>query len=99
MKEKIEEVVKLAKSRADKAQRGHTLASLSLQAEAQTVYGHLQLLHQDLEQTTLQHAWSFAHSQAAVARLAEDARQAIEKDAEATAGAIAAVEDRTTITQ
>lgn len=40
-----------------------------------------------------------AHTQDAVARLAADARQAIEQDRQATAGVIAAVEERATIAQ
>lgn len=99
IKEKIEEVLRLVESRADKAQRGKTLVSSSLQQDEQNTYAHLQLFHRDLELTGSHHAWSLGCTENAVAQLVMDTKEAKERDRQATAGAIAAVEERSTIAQ
>lgn len=99
MKEKMKEVIRLVESRAAKEQRGQTLPLLSLQKDVETVCGQRQQLHHDLEQTDSHHTWSLTQTQDAVARLLAVVRQAIEKNRQAIAGAIAVVEERGTITQ
>lgn len=99
MKKKIEEELRQVERRADKARREQTLSLSSLQEDAQTAYGHFQQLHQKLEQTSSHHTWRLACTQDAVAQLAADAPETIERDRQATAGAIATVKERTTITQ
>lgn len=92
-------MLKLLLSLTNKVQRGHTLVLSSLQKDGQLVYGNLQRLHQDLQQTSFEHTWKLAHTREAVTRLVTEARQAVEKDSQTTAGAFAALEGMMTIGQ
>lgn len=93
MKEELTQV----QSWADKAQRGQMLALSSIQQDTQTVYEYLQLLHQDLERSGSQDTRSLARTQDAVAPLAAGTWEAIKRNRQAIAGAIATVEERMTI--